>query len=339
MTGSMEFPNRDAAAPRLNRRILVGLVAAAVSACASPGVSNINAGAPTPSSTATPAPSGSATPAPVSICAADPATKFASHWIDGGDCTNETQIQIHRYDENTWILRQSMCTNFEGPFLYLLFGQDKVLLEDTGAGNIQVAAAVDGVINTWLTEHGRASIPLVVANSHAHGDHVAGNTQLAARANTTMVGTSVAQVQSFFGIATWPTQIAQYDLGGRVLDVIPIPGHQAAHIAFYDHATGLLLTGDTLYPGRLYVSDFPSYVQSIQRLVDATADKEVCAVAGTHIEMTSTPDQDFPFQSTNHPNEHPLQLTRAHLLELRDAVDAMQGNPQQQAHADFIIVP
>ncbi len=323
---------------RVLRRIAWGL-SFALAACAGPRVSPGDVGSPTPqpSGSATPSPSG--TPAPASICAADPATKFASHWIDGGSCGTETPIQVHRYDANTWILRQSMCTNFEGPFLYLLFGRDKALLEDTGAGNIQIAAAVDSIIATWLSENGKTAIPLVVANSHAHGDHVAGNPQFATRANTTMVGTSVAAVQSFFGIATWPTSTASYDLGDRVVDVIPIPGHQAAHIAFYDHATGLLLTGDTLYPGRLYVSDFPAYVQSIQRLVDATASEEVCAVAGTHIEMTSTPWQDFAFQSTNHPAEHPLPLTRAHLLELRDAVVAMQGNPQTETHNDFIIVP
>ena len=42
-------------------------------------------------------------------------------------------------DANTFVLRQSMCTNYEGPFLYLLFGSEKVLLQDTGAGGVDVA--------------------------------------------------------------------------------------------------------------------------------------------------------------------------------------------------------
>ena len=63
---------------------------------------------------------------------------------------------------------------------------------------------------------------------------------------------------------------ADIDLGDRVIDVIPIPGHEKSSIALYDRQTGVLLTGDTLYPGRLYVpaADFATFVESVQRLVD-----------------------------------------------------------------------
>ena len=57
----------------------------------------------------------------------------------------------------------------------------------------------------------------------------------------------MAAVSGCFGITNWPNQIAQYDLGGRVLDVVPLPGHEEAHIAVFDRDRGLLLTGDTLY--------------------------------------------------------------------------------------------
>src|SRR5687768_977690 len=50
-------------------------------------------------------------------------------WIRGGpDCGEEPDIQVHRYGASTFILRQSLCTSFEAPFLYLLFGEDRVLL-------------------------------------------------------------------------------------------------------------------------------------------------------------------------------------------------------------------
>ena len=145
---------------------------------------------------------------------------------------------------------------------------------------------------------------------------------------------------SFFGITSWPTQIVEYDLGGgRIIDVIPIPGHQSAHIALYDRQTGLLFTGDTLYPGRLYISDFSAYMQSIRRLVQFLTGKPVCHVLGTHIEMTTTAGDDYAFGATYHPNEHPLQLERAHLLELFNAVLEMQANPLIEVHDDFIVWP
>lgn len=266
---------------------------------------------------------------------------FPGMWIAGGPgCAVDPSIQIHQYNADTWILRQSMCTNFEGPFMTLLFGQDKVLMQDTGAGGIHIANAVYGIIDQWLASHGQASIQLIVSHSHAHGDHIAGDSQFQGQPDTTVVGLSVAAVQGFFGITNWPTDIVPYDLGGgRVMDVIPIPGHQTAHIALYDRQTGVLFTGDTLYPGRLYISNFPAYLASIQRLVDFTATRPVCHVLGTHIEMSNTPGDDFPIGSTYHPNEHPLPLGPEHLQELLQGVIGMQASPHIEVHDEFIIWP
>src|ERR1700743_1359164 len=90
-------------------------------------------------------------------------------WIDGTSAS-EPQMQVQRYDADTFVIRQSVETNFEAPFLYLLFGKDRALLLDTGAGGLQVRPTIDGVIADWLKAHHRASIPLVVAHSHSHGD-------------------------------------------------------------------------------------------------------------------------------------------------------------------------
>lgn len=260
-------------------------------------------------------------------------------WIDGSNCA-EPQIQVHAYNVDSYILRQSLCTNFEAPFIYLLFGEDKVLMQDTGAGGIQLDDTVYAIIDQWLFDHGKSSIQLIVSHSHGHGDHVAGDALFQGQPNTTVVGTSAAAVAAFFGIANWPTQAVEYDLGGgRIVDVVPIPGHQTAHIALYDRQTGLLFTGDTLYAGRCYISAFSAYRASIQRLVDFVAGKPVVWVLGTHVEMTDTPFVDFPFGATVHPNEHELELRREHLLELLAGVDGMAGAPHIEAHADFIIYP
>ena len=275
------------------------------------------------------------------VLPAAPAAIFPT-WINGENCATEPKIQSFAHDANTYILRQSMCTDFEGPFIYLLFGQEKVLMVDSGASAnppIPLQQTVQRIIARWLAAQGLPSIQLVVAHSHAHGDHTAGDGQFAGKPNTTVVGTSVSSVQTFFGITTWPTQIVTYELGGRTVDVIPIPGHETAHIAFYDRNTKLLLTGDTLYPGRLYISDFPTYVQSVQRLVDFTAVNQVSYVLGAHIEMSAVAGDDFPIGSTFHPNEHVLQLRRAHLLELLNGLLGMQGSPHIETHDDFIIYP
>jgi len=265
---------------------------------------------------------------------------FPAHWIDGTNCAGDPEVQVWEYDADTFILRQSPCTYFEANFLYVLFGDDKVLLQDTGTGDATVQPVVQGVIDEWLAKKGKTSIPLEVTHSHSHGDHIGGDYQFQGKPNTVVVGTSVDAVASFFGITNWPTEIVQHDLGGRVLDVIPIPGHQSAHIALYDRRDDVLLTGDTLYPGRLYVSNWSAYQASIPRMVDfVNAGNPVQWVLGTHIEMTTTPGQDYAMGANKHPNEHVLQLTFDTLLELDQAVKAQGGSPSYEVHDDFIIYP
>ena len=56
-------------------------------------------------------------------------------------------------------------------------------------------------------------------------------------------------IAAFFGITTWPRDVVQYDLGGRIVDIVPIPGHERASIAIYDRRTGILLTGRCIPDG------------------------------------------------------------------------------------------
>lgn len=271
---------------------------------------------------------------------------FPATWINGlPNCTNEPKFQIHAYNPDFVILRQSICTNFEAPFLFLLFGSQKAILFDSGAsGATTVRATVQGQVDAYVAAHGGTPLQLVVAHLHGHGDHIAGDSQFAGQPNTVVVGTSQTAVANFFGLNPWPTTQATYDLGGRVLDILAIPGHQAAHIAVYDRKTGILLTGDSLYPGRLYVNGAVSqgswavFKTSMQRLVDFTATHPTRWVLGTHIEMTTTPGVEIPIGASTHPNEHILQLTRAHLVELNTSLQAL-ATPANQVHNDFIIYP
>jgi len=249
--------------------------------------------------------------------------------------------QVHEYNPDFYILRESGCTHYEKPFLYLLFGKDKVLLEDTGAGKAEVARAVDDVIRKWLKRNQRESIQLIVAHSHSHGDHTAGDRQLEGLKNVTMVPLTPEGTARFYGIEKWPQESGQVDLGGRVIDVIPIPGHDRVGVALYDRQTGVLLTGDSLYPGRLYVpvAGFAAFVESTERLVRFTDGKIVTHVLGTHIEESRTAYLDYPVGSFYQPDEHALELSRAHLLELQQALMKMGAKPERVALRDFTIWP
>ena len=266
---------------------------------------------------------------------------FPERWIDG-TLAQEPVTQVQALDGDTFVIRQSVKTNFEAPFLYLLFGRDKALLVDTGANHGVIQPTVDRLIGQWLATHHRTDIPLVVAHSHSHGDHVAGDAVFRERPNTTVIGRKPADVAGFFGIRKWPEELARFDLGGRALTIIPTPGHQAAAIMIYDPQLKILLSGDTLYPGRLYVpvNFMADDRASVDRLAAFASRHRIRAVLGAHIEMTRTAGKDYRHEAPEHPDEHALELPATAIHELQVGLKAPLDKPDSpQVHDHFIIVP
>lgn len=265
-------------------------------------------------------------------------------WNTGGPkCMEMPDWQIHEYNPNLFILRQSGCTDYEMPFLYLFFGKERALLWDTGSRNGNLVPTLQRVMHDWLERNHLSSIPLIVMHSHSHGDHIWGDAAVEAMNDPAMpiqfVAPTVEAAVKFFAISTWPTGLGTVDLGGRVLRIVPIPGHDRYAVALYDRATGVVLTGDNVYPGRLYISDFQDYKASTERLIAFLQDKPVAHVLGNHIEESSIPFKDFPIGTIYHPGEHRLELSFGDLLALEDGLKSMQTSPRRLAMSDFTIWP
>lgn len=272
---------------------------------------------------------------------ASPAMLFRERWIDGVQ-KEEPAAQVQSLDGDTFVIRQSLKTNFEAPFLYLLFGRDKALLIDTGAEGGELRPVVDGIIDNWLKAHRRTEIPLVVAHSHSHGDHIAGDAAFRDRPDTEVIGLKPKDVAAFFQLERWPQEVGIFDLGGRRLSVIPTPGHQAASIMVYDPKLQILVSGDVLYPGRLYVpvNFMADERASINRLAAFAARHPIRAVLGAHIEMTRIAGKDFPHAAGTHPDEHRLELSAGSIGELKNGLKAPLNVPdERQIHDHFIIQP
>lgn len=270
-------------------------------------------------------------------------------WLTGGpNCLTVPQWQVHEYNEDFYILRESGCVNAEKPFLYLIFGDNKALLEDTGVAYdtpdktvIPTAPVILELMARWEKRKHHAPVSLVVIHSHSHGDHTAADGQFKPLPNVQFIAAAPAEIQKAAGITTWPTDLGEIDLGNRVIDVIPIPGHDVASIALYDRVTGNLMTGDSLYPGRLYVQEaqIPTYTASAQRLVDFVKVHPIAHVLGTHIEEGSQSYFDYPRGTKYQPKEHVLELSRAHVFELAEAFRQMNGKPIKIVYPDFSVVP
>ncbi|SFE62623.1 Glyoxylase, beta-lactamase superfamily II [Actinacidiphila alni] len=251
------------------------------------------------------------------------------------------EIQVHTYDESTLILRQNMSVHFEAPFVFLLLGAERALLLDTGATadprHFPLRRTVDAAIDAWLARHPREGYGLVVAHTHGHGDHIAGDPQFADRPHTTVVGPDLASVTAFYGLPDWPDGAATLDLGDRVLDVLPGPGHEPAAVLLHDRRTGLLFTGDTLYPGHLYVRDLAAFTATVDRLLAFCERHPVTHVLGCHIEMTTTAGESYPRGTTHQPDEPPLQMSVAQVRALRAALREIGGRPGAHPYGEFVV--
>jgi glyoxylase-like metal-dependent hydrolase (beta-lactamase superfamily II) len=229
--------------------------------------------------------------------------------------------------------------------MYLLIGRDRALLLDTGACESASACPVAETVLKLVSEHAATAgqphsrPPLVVAHSHSHRDHFAGDGQFGGAEAVTVVPPELKSVKLFFGLQHWPNGTATFDLGGRVLDVFPIPGHEQSHIAIYDQKTKILLTGDTLYPGLLVVENWTEYTATTVRLKAFVESQPVSFVLGAHVEMTDQPKRWFGLGTLYQPGEHRLQLEARHVVELHAALQTIGPHPRVDRHDEFIIYP
>lgn len=269
----------------------------------------------------------------------DVSSIFAERWNAGVD-GDEPPLQIQAYNDDTFVIRQSLKTNFEAPFMYLLFGEEKALLIDTGAGGIDLRAFIDQQLAKREKATGQ-TLALTVMHSHAHGDHVAGDDQFIDRANTHVIGKEPAAVAAYFGIENWPTEIASYDLGGRTVTVIPTPGHQDTHVMVFDDSTRLLFSGDVIYPGRLYFrcNNINEYKASIDRVAEYAKTRNVSWVMGAHIELSQTPGKSYGQGDRVRTNERLLELPASVVTDVQASVNEMLNHPRVQAFDNFTLFP
>jgi glyoxylase-like metal-dependent hydrolase (beta-lactamase superfamily II) len=172
---------------------------------------------------------------------------------------------------------------------YLVTGNKRALLFDTGMG----------ISNIQKTVAELTSLPVSVLNSHTHNDHVGDNwrftdvyamdtafTRDNAKGSTTDAQAELAPDQlcgplpagfdpkSYstkpFQVTHWLHDGDKIDLGGRVLEIKASPGHTPDSIALLDADNGLLFTGDTYYPGPIFLyrpeTDLDAYVASLKKL-------------------------------------------------------------------------
>ena len=279
-----------------------------------------------------------------------PMVTLAAHkWTHGASIcwlNQDPAIEVYQFSDTTYVLRQNKCTHYEAPFIYVLFGEHTVFVQDTGATADSQAFPLFDTIKRLVTRRALQQnrryedYQWLVTHSHSHSDHIAGDDQFRSKENVRIIEANLKAVQEAFGFdkARWPNEQASIDLGNRTLTIIPIPGHKADAVAVYDDNTQWLLTGDTIYPGRLYVKDWYAYRASMERLQAFSQQTPVKALMGTHIEMSATAGVDYKMGSTYQPDEAPLPMPVSD-LNLLHGITQKNEVPVKVITERFIVYP
>lgn len=264
-------------------------------------------------------------------------------WNHGAiDCSTseEPAIDVFQYSASSYILRQSKCLSYEAPFIYLLIGEESSLLVDTGATEsvekFPLYSTVTSILESHSTDGKRK--PITVLHSHSHSDHRAGDTQFSGSDQVKLVEPNALGLSHFFDFENTDKGEVIIDLGGRTVTVFPIPGHQQESIAIYDSKTQWMLTGDTFYPGYVYVKNWEAYRQSIARMVEFSKHRSVSALLGAHIEMKAESKEYYPIGTLYQPNEASLVLSVNDLTRLNQALVAAE-KPQELVFDKFVVAP
>jgi len=272
---------------------------------------------------------------------------LAFRWIHGSVCAaknTDPRIQVVAYNEDTYVLRENPCVNWEAPFTYLLFGNHGALLIDSGAtpeaDYYPLRVTVDEIVARWCGIRRKKSVPLTVVLTS--GEDVAQNQgigQFGDRALTRLTPLELGARMEFHGLGSaWKDGLGRIDLGGRLVEVIPTPGTHKDGLSFYDTYTCLLFTGDLLYAGRVQIANDRDYVASLERLQQWKQDHPLKWVLGGHVEMMFVPGRAYPRFSTNRPFEHVLQLEPEAIDEAVEHGRAVVGKPAVVFRTDFILL-
>lgn len=193
---------------------------------------------------------------------------------------------------------------------FLIVGNARALLWDTGMGIGNLKA-----LTAKLTR-----LPIAVLNSHTHDDHVGDNwrfstvysmdTEFSRRDALGSKQGAQAEIEpgEICGrlpagfdpkaYATRPWKISSFvhdgewiDLGGRRLQVVATPGHTPDAVSLFDPGDRLLFTGDSYYPGTIWLyrpeTDLAAYGRSVRRL--AALAPQIRRVLGSHNVPVASP--------------------------------------------------
>jgi glyoxylase-like metal-dependent hydrolase (beta-lactamase superfamily II) len=215
----------------------------------------------------------------------------------------DSWFTVTQIDNTTFAI--SEYGHWEKVHSYLLIGEEKVALIDTGLGIDNIKRITDQLTN----------LPIIVLTTHVHWDHIGShgefkNIYVHKDEEDWLVNgikkLSIEQIRKdvsrditiptpeTFNPDTYkpfqgnPTGLLndgdEIEIGNRKLTIYHTPGHSPGHISILDNSKGYLFTGDLLYDGTPVYAFFPTTnpVELVQSLKKISNIPNVTKIFGGH---------------------------------------------------------
>lgn len=182
--------------------------------------------------------------------------------------------QIFKLDEHSWMIQEGQ--GMVAVYMYLLEGEKKAALIDTGMGRIPLEKIVRSLTNK----------PIFVILTHGHFDHIGGSAAFEkvclqkdekdvytchsdCKFRSDIMGTDARAVKKDLHFMD---DGDIFDLGNRTLEIISTPGHSPGSVSILDQERGWLFTGDTCCQAdvllQIEYSQSPEvYLKSVTKLI------------------------------------------------------------------------
>jgi glyoxylase-like metal-dependent hydrolase (beta-lactamase superfamily II) len=205
--------------------------------------------------------------------------------------TSQPWFEVYKVDPGIYVIYEPY--QFEEAISYLVLGEEKAALIDTGCGIADIRRCVEEL----------TKLPVMVVNTHAHNDHVAQDYMFkevaifdgpmarevsrkgydnAKMAHLVAEGMTWKPLPKSFDVKTYhvpPFKVTRWlhdgdviDLGGRKLEVFYTPGHSNDSVCMLERETRLFWVGDLFYTGGIYTylagGDIPTFIKSYKRMID-----------------------------------------------------------------------
>lgn len=204
-----------------------------------------------------------------------------------GVIATDGYFDVSKIDPDTFAIHEPRY--WQQNIAYVLKGEQRALLFDTGSGTRDIAFVADKVTKK----------PMTAVASHMHYDHIGSHASFKQVAMIDLPETRAATSDNWYSpplskslgplargfyVTEWWKPGDVIDLGGRKIEVVHIPGHSSDSIALVDRAKGYAFVGDHFYGGTLLAnlpgSDLAAYLQSTRKLLGDFP--EIRMVYGAH---------------------------------------------------------